>query len=310
MLLSDLRGLVMALAALILFLYGIEHLGREMQRIGGDRLKGWIANITRTPAKGFVSGFLVTALLQSSTAVSVLATTLVQARLLTFTASLGVIIGSNVGTTITAQLVALKLTEFAPLLIIFGGLLSIGPDRLRVFGKSVFYFGFVFFALDLLSDTLMPLAENPVVRSFISEYRGAVLGVFAGVIFTALVQSSSVTTGIAVLLVQSGVLGLPTALPMVIGANAGTSITAILASLRMEAPARRTAVAHAVFNVAGVLLFLPFITPFGNLLDSSFSDPARALAWGHTGFNLITAVIFMLLIRPYQRFVENLVPGN
>ncbi len=305
---NELKGAVMALAALILFLYGIEHLGREVQRVGGHRLKSWISAVTRTPWMGFLSGLVATALLQSSTAVSVLATTLVQARILAFTASLGVLIGSNVGTTLTAQLVSLKLTEFAPIFIVLGGLFSLGPDRLRIFGKSIFYFGFVFFALDLLSDTLLPFSSSPEARAFLEDYSGPVLGVLSGIVFTAVFQSSSVTTGIAVLLVQTGVLGLPTALPMVIGANAGTTVTAILASLRMDPPARRTAVAHVVFNLVGVLIFLPFLVPYGHLLERSFTDPAKALAWGHTGFNLITAALFLALIRPYERLVVALVP--
>jgi phosphate:Na+ symporter len=304
----EFKTVVLALAALVMFLYGIEHLSREIQRVAGDKIKKWLFKLSSNRFKSFFLGVFTTGLLQSSTAVSVITVSLVEAKLLSFQSSLGIIIGANVGTTVTAQLVSLKLNEFAPLLIVLGALMSLGPVRLRIVGKSIFYFGFVFFSLDLLSDTLVPLAQSQAFLDFIAQYKGPVLGVIMGVLVTALLQSSSVTTGIAVLLVQTGIFGIPTALPMVIGANAGTTITTLIAAARMQLPARRTALAHSLFNISGVLLVLPFLGLYGNFLTSSFNDPAIALAWGHTGFNFVVALIFLVIIKPYGQLVEFLVP--
>jgi len=148
--------------------------------------------------------------------------------------SLGVLLGANVGTTSTAWLVSLKLTSVGPFFIVFGTLLSTLPARLKIFGKAAFYFGFIFFSLDIVSLTLKPLAQNPVFAEVLSRSRTRLMGLLAGMLITALVQSSNITSGLSILLVQQNILAAAAAIPIVIGANIGTTATALAASIKMQ----------------------------------------------------------------------------
>ena len=179
-------------------------------------------------------GAVATAIVQSSSAVTSLAVALVDAGVMSFRASLGVLLGANVGTTSTAWLVSLKLTSVGPFFIVFGTLLSTLPTRFKIFGKAAFYFGFIFFSLDIVSLTLKPLAQNPVFAEVLSRSRTRLMGLLAGMLITALVQSSNITTGLSILLVQQNILAAAAAIPIVIGANIGTTATALAASIKMQ----------------------------------------------------------------------------
>ena len=202
-------------------------------------------------------GTLATAILQSSSAVSSLVVALVDAGSMSFRSSLGILLGANIGTTSTAWLVSLKLTGIGPFFIVFGTVLSALPTRFKMLGKAAFYFGFIFFSLDMVSATLKPLAQNPVFAEILSRSSTPLMGVLAGAVITALVESSSITTGVCILLVQQDILAGAAAIPIVIGANIGTTATALVASIKMQKTARRVAVANLCFNTFGVLLFLP-----------------------------------------------------
>jgi phosphate:Na+ symporter len=163
--------LTAGLTAVILFIFGLDHFSAEIQRISGERFRRFLGRATRIPIVGVALGALITAVIQSSSATSVITISLVNAGVLSFKNSVAIIFGSNIGTTVTAQLVAFKLTSFAPWLIIFGFVLSLMQNRLSIFGKSIFYFGFVFFALNLISNSLAPLQNNPTFVSFLLEPR-------------------------------------------------------------------------------------------------------------------------------------------
>jgi Na+/Pi-cotransporter len=167
-----------------------------------------------------------------------------------------------VGTTATAWLVSFKLTEIGPVFIVLGALLSALPVRASVIGKAVFYFGLIFFALDLISATLKPLQEQPGFKEWLALAQAPWRGVLTGLIFTAVIQSSSVTTGVGILLVQQDILPPQAAIPIVLGANVGSTSTALMASFGMNPVARATAIANFLFNAAGVLIYFPFLGPF------------------------------------------------
>jgi len=194
-------------------------------------------------------GALATALVQFSSAVTALTVTLVDAGTMSFRSSLGVLLGANIGTTSTAWLVSLKLTSIGPFFIVFGTLLSALPTRFRILGKAAFYFGFIFFSLDVVSFTLKPLAQNPIFAEVLKEASTPVLGVLAGMLVTAVVQSSSITTGLCILLVQQNLLPATAAIPIVIGASVGSTSTALVASIKMQRTARRVAIANLCFNL-------------------------------------------------------------
>ncbi len=304
---SALEIVIAVSAGVILFLFGIEHFSREVQAVSGATLRKSLARSTKHPVLGFLIGGGVTALIQSSTATSVIAVGLVNAGVLSFRNTLGILFGANVGTTVTAQLVALKLTDFAPALILIGFFLGLMPFRWRVLGRSIFYFGLVFFSLNLVSSAVEPLRTHPTLIAILSEVKGPIAGVLAGAAFTAVVQSSSVTTGLAIILLHQGVLPLEGALPIVLGANIGTTVTALIASASFDTSARRTAVSHLLYNVCGVLLFLPFLVPFEALLGRLGQSPAQTLATAHLIFNTTCAVLFLAGLRPFAALVERIV---
>ncbi len=190
-----------AIAAIVLFIYGLQGFSRELRAVGGLALQFWLGRVTASRWLGFTVGALATAVVQSSSAITSLTAALVDASVISFRASLGVLLGSNVGTTATAWLVSLKLTDIGPFFIVLGALLSVLPKRVSVAGKAVFYFGLIFFALDLISAELTPLREQPEFVDWLALAHTPWLGLSIGLMFTAIVQSSSVTTGVAILLV-------------------------------------------------------------------------------------------------------------
>lgn len=288
---SQLHTFFAVVSAIVLFVYGLQGFSRELRAVGGEALQSWLSRVTGNRWAGFGVGAVATAVLQSSSAVTSLTASLVDAGVISFRASLGVLLGANVGTTATAWLVSFKLTGIGPFFIVLGTLMSVLPARVRVAGQSVFYFGLIFFALDLISATLKPLQNEPVFLSALALASVPLPGVLAGLLLTAVIQSSSVTTGLAILLVQQGTLPAEAAVPIVIGANVGSTSTALIASLGMGATARSTAQANFLFNLLGMLAFFPFLPLFAETVVRQAGDPGMAVAWAHLVFNLTLAFV-------------------
>jgi Na/Pi-cotransporter len=298
---SNLRILLAAVSAIVLFLYGLEAFSREIQTVGGETLKKWLSRLTESRWRAVLLGTVATAIVQSSSAVSSLVVAFVDAGTMTFRSSLGVLLGANIGTTSTAWLVSLKLTGIGPFFIIFGTVLGALPTRFKMLGKAAFYFGFIFFSLDVVSATLKPLAQNPVFAEILGRSSTPLMGVLAGAIITALVQSSSITTGVCILLVQQDILAGSAAIPIVIGANIGTTATALVASIKMQKTARRVAVANLCFNTFGVLLFLPFLGWFSVEVVRFAGEPSKAVAWGQVIFNVVMSIAVLIMLRIFHR---------
>jgi len=294
----------------ILFLYGIENFSKEIQRVAGGRFRSLLAGMTKNPAKGAILGAVVTAIIQSSTATTVIVVSLVNAGTIPFAQSLGIMIGANVGTTMTAQLIAFKLTGFAPYLILSGFLISLIGGKYRFIGKPVFYFGLVFFSLSLVSDAVSSIGNDPDVIGLFSQFSNVFIAILAGLLFTIILQSSSVTSGIVILLAGSGILSLGQSIPIILGANIGTTATSLIAASRMDLFARRASMAHLLFNLGGVAIFLPFLVPFASFIEGFGGGAAQQVANAHLVFNLVCAIIFLLAVRPFKAAVERLVPGK
>ncbi len=292
------------LTAVILFIFGLQNFSREVEALAGEKFRKALAKATNIPIVGLLIGAAVTAVIQSSSATSVIAIGLVNAGVLSFKNSIGIIFGSNIGTTVTAQLVAFKLTAFAPVLIVAGFFLSLLHSRYSIFGKSIFYFGFVFFSLNLISSSLQPLQNDPVLIGYLTQPQNPLYAILLGCLFTALVQSSSVTTGLAIIFTQQGLMGVENAIPLIMGANIGTSATALIAIFNMDIAAKKTALSHLLFNVGGVLVFLPLFLLFKSSIDGLGTSPAIVLANFHMAFNVLTGVLFIVFINPFARFID------
>jgi len=306
---SNFRVLLSIISAIVLFLYGLGAFSQEIQTVGGETLKNWLGRLTESRWRAVALGALATAIVQSSSAVTALTVALVDAGTISFRSSLGVLLGANIGTTSTAWLVSLKLTSIGPFFIVFGTLLSALPTRYKMLGKAAFYFGFIFFSLDVVSFTLKPLAQNPVFAEILSRSRTPLMGVLAGTLVTAIVQSSSITTGLSILLVQQNIIVPTAAIPIVIGANIGTTATALVASMKMQKTARRVAMANLSFNAFGVLLFLPFLGRFAVKVVEFAAEPGMAVAWAQLIFNIAMTLAVLVLLRIFQRRLESFSAG-
>jgi Na/Pi-cotransporter len=301
-----------ALSAVVLFLYGLSGFSHELMSAGGERLRAWLGRATANRYAAALLGAGFTAFIQSSSAVTSLAIALVDAGVLGFRAALAVLLGANVGTTATAWLVSLKLTALGPVTLTLGALVSAAaPARWKPAGKVLFYFGFVLFALDLIGGALAPLRNAPAVLDVLAQAGNPWVGVMAGIVITAVLQSSSVTTGLAVVLVQQQVLTPEAAVYLVVGSNVGTTVTGLIASLSMGSLARRTAIVNTGFKLAGALMFAPVLVLFAQTVVEHSPTPDMAVAVAHLVFNVVSSALFLILLPAYAPRLERwAVPAN
>jgi phosphate:Na+ symporter len=232
---------------------------------------------------------------------------LVDAGFVSFYHSLGVIFGANIGTTITSQLIALNVTSIAPYIILLGFFITYFGRKYQRWGKPIFYFGLVFFSLSLISLYIDPVKTNPATASLFASTSSLPIALLIGLLFTSIVQSSTVTSGLAVVLAGGGLLGIDQAFGIILGANLGTTITVILASLPLGKEAKRVAVGHFLFNLLGLVIILPFFDQFVIFAQSFSSNVPQQVATAHIIFNLTFAFLFLILIKPYSLFVKRLV---
>lgn len=284
-------------AAIMLFLHGLAAFSEEVARLGGERLRSALGRLTRNDWYAASVGALTTALVQSSSAITSMAVGLAHNRTLSDRAAVGVMIGANIGTTLTAWLVAMKIAGLGPVFVSLGGLWSlIGPRPWRPYGKAVFYFGLVFLALELIGQALAPVAANPAVSEWQALLHSPALALLFGALLTAVVQSSSVVSGLAVLTVIQGIIAPDVAVWLIAGANLGTSSTALLASAALDAKARRLALLNTGFNVLGVLIFATLLQPLvAWLLDTGLA-PSQQVALVHTLFNVAAGLVALALL--------------
>ena len=285
------------LAAVMLFLHGLAAFAEEITRLGGERLRDALRRLTRTDWRGALVGASVTAVVQSSSAVTAMAVGLAHSGALAHRGALAVMIGANVGTTLTAWLIALKVAGLGPVFVTLGGLWSLtGPRPWRPYGKAVFHFGLIFLALDLISQALAPLAQNPALADWHELLDSPVLALLFGALLTALVQSSSVVSGLAVLAVSQGIVAPQVAVWLVAGANIGTTSTALLASAALDMLARKLALLNTGFNILGVLLFATLLQPVIGLILATGMAATQQVALVHTVFNLAATIVALLLM--------------
>ncbi|MEN8199496.1 MAG: Na/Pi cotransporter family protein [Thermodesulfobacteriota bacterium] len=304
------------LGGLAFFLYGMEKMSQGMKRTAGNRMRAILATLTRNRLIAFALGGFVTMVIQSSSATTVMLVSFVQAELMSFTQSLGVILGANIGTTITAQMVAFKLTDSAMAMIVIGfGMRLLGKsDQVKSMGDILLGFGMLFYGMKLMSDTMKPLRTYPEFLEIMKGLENPVLGILAGTAFTALVQSSSATTGVVIVLAQQGLISLEAGIPVILGANVGTCVTAGLASIGTSREAKRVALAHTLFNIGGALLFLLWIPQLGDMVRSIArvfdSGLARQIANAHTIFNVTVGLLFLPFVDFFARLILRILPDR
>ena len=296
---------------LALLLYGMQLIGEGLQRAAGGHLRHLLTRMTRTRLAAVGSGALVTAIIQSSSATTLMLIGFVSAGLLTFPQSLGVILGADIGTTVTVQLLAFRVRELSLLLVGVGFALAFFGRRglVKSLGQVVLGFGFIFLGMKVMSDGLAPLADNPLTRQVLMALAGnQFLAVLVGAVLSAGMASSAATIGLTLSLGHEGLLPLSAAIPVVLGANICTCATALAASMRSSSDARRVALAHIAFKVLGVALVFPFIGPLAHLVGLTSDDPARQIANTHTFFNVAISALFLPFAPWAARVISALVP--
>ena len=311
------------LGGLAVFIYGMNLMSESLQKAAGEKMKSILALLTKNRIMGVIAGALVTAVLQSSSATTVMAIGFVSAGLMSLPQAISIIFGANIGTTMTAQIIAFKITDYIYAFIFVGFILSFvcKSERIKSIGQTIFAFGLLFLGIETMGDVMKPLASSPVFTDLIGKVSGIpVLGLLLGTAMTLVVQSSSAT--IAVLqnfAAQPGadgvtsILGLAGAIPILLGDNIGTTITALLASLGQSRDAKRTAIAHTIFNLSGSLVFIWFVKPYAALIQAlSPKGPeveviSRQIANAHTLFNLTMTVVWVCLLGLMVKIVMRLI---
>lgn len=312
------------LGGLAVFIYGMNLMSESLQKAAGEKMKTILALLTKNRIMGVIAGALVTAVLQSSSATTVMAIGFVSAGLMSLPQAISIIFGANIGTTMTAQIIAFKITDYIYAFIFVGFLLTFvcKSERIKSIGQTIFAFGLLFLGIETMGDVMKPLASSPVFTDLIGKVSGVpVLGLLLGTVMTLVVQSSSAT--IAVLQNFAGqagpdgvtsILGLAGAIPILLGDNIGTTITALLASLGQSRDAKRTAIAHTIFNLSGSLVFIWFVKPYAALIQAlSPKGPeveiiSRQIANAHTLFNLTMTVVWVCLLGVMVKIVMYLIP--
>lgn len=302
------------LGGLGLFIFGMGLMGEGLQRAAGDRMRKILETLTKLPVMGVLTGALVTGVIQSSSATTVMVVGFVNAGLMSLKQAIGIIMGANIGTTITAQLIAFKLSDYLFLIIALGfALYFFSKKRLwRYAGQVVLGFGILFLGLDVMQAAVAPLKESRTFASLITSFgRYPLLGVLAGMAMTVIIQSSSATIGMLIAMANQGLVPFDVAIPVLFGDNIGTCITAVLASIGTSLNARRSALAHVLFNVIGTVIFLTFLPWFKAFVTLISPDaPARLIANAHTSFNTLNTMIMLPLINHFARFIAWLLPGE
>lgn len=314
------------LGGLAVFIFGMNMMSEGLQKAAGERMKTILGILTKNPLLGVLAGMLVTAVLQSSSATTVMVIGFVSAGLMTLPQAISVILGANIGTTITAQIIAFKIDDFIWPIVFIGFLFYFFAKKevVKNIGQTIFAFGLLFVGIITMGNVMKPLASSPVFTEMIARVADIpVLGVLVGTLMTLVVQSSSAT--IAVLqnfAVQPGpdgissAIGLAGAIPILLGDNIGTTITAILASVGQSRNAKRTAIAHSVFNITGSLIFIWIIPWFARFVEwispkgTELEVISRQIANAHTAFNVANTLIWLPLIWLMVKIVMFLVPGK
>ena len=308
---------------LALFLYGMRRMTEALKTVAGNSMKNLLARLTANRFSAALAGSVVTAVIQSSSVTTVLVVGFISAGLLTLGQSIGVILGANIGTTVTAQIVAFAIYKYGLLMIAVGFFTEIIARRVRMkqWGTVLMGLGLIFFGMELMSIATGPLRTWSPFIELMQNMDSTLLAIGLGALFTAIVQSSSATTGIVIVLASQGLITLETGIGLLFGANIGTCVTAFISAIGRPREAMQAAWAHIIFNVGGVLLWILFVPEFAGLvrglspesmhlqgLDRLAADTPRQVANAHTLFNMANMFLFIWFTGPLSRLLERIVP--
>lgn len=306
-------GFVQILGGLALFLFGIKLLSSGMEKLAGEQIQKWLDRATNNRIKSAGFGAIATALLQSSGLLMVTMIGLINANLMTVEQSIGVMLGQEIGTTMTAQIVAFEIGNYRLILVILGIIFFEFFPRYdwKKFGEILLGLGIIFVGMSYMAGALDALVEIPWISTALTNMgQHPWLGILAGIVTTSITQSSTAVTSLTVAMGMSEVITLKGAIGIILGANIGSCITGLIAAVPLSRAARQASLAQIIINVFGVLLFLPFISPFADIVSHTSSELPRQIANAHTIFNVIVSLIVFPFVRPIANLVRKLVPAK
>jgi len=292
-----------------LFLFGMKLMSDGLKKIAGKELKNLLDKATSNHLIGILVGIIVTAIVQSSSATTIMVVGFINAGLLNLMQGMGVILGANIGTTLSAQIIAFRIDSIAPFFIFIGSILYIffKKDHLRNFGYLILGFGILFFGISVMGIPMAELAKDPDFQTSIINFNNPFLAFLTGLIFTAIVQSSSVTIGILITMYLSNIsFPFEIAAFIILGSNIGTCIDTLIASIPANQESKQAAIAHFLYNIITCSIFAIFIFIFPSILSwfqNIWIDKARGIAMFHTFFNIIALLLFVPFIKPYTTFI-------
>lgn len=295
------------LGGLACFLYGMDLMSNGLELVAGDKLHKIIEKMTKSTIRGLIVGIVVTAAIQSSSGTTVMVVGFVNAGLMTLTQAVGIIMGANIGTTITGQLVALNITAVAPIFAFIGFILKkfVSKNSIKYLGQVILGLGFLFMGMEFMSSSMAPLREYEGFRQMMTTISNPFVGILVGTLVTGLIQSSAASLGILQAIANEGLIGLTGSMYIICGFNIGTCITSVLSSIGTSKNAQRTAAVHVLFNFIGTIIFViaSFIVPIDTFIASiSRSLPAAQIANMHTFFNIMATIILL----PFGKYLAKL----
>ena len=312
----EIGSMLMQLAGgLGLFLFGMKLMGDGLEMAAGSKLRGMIERLTKNKYMGALVGLVVTAVIQSSSATTVMVVGFVNAGLMNLAQAVGVIMGANIGTTVTGVMIAINLTAIAPLAVLIGVVMIsfIKRNSVKHIGQIIAGFGILFMGMKMMSTAMEPLSESEVFTSLMTSFSNPLLGVLVGLVFTAIIQSSSASVGVLQALGAAGAITLPSAIYVIYGQNIGTCVTALISSVGTSKTARRTAVVHLMFNVFGAVLFIviSMLLPFAELVQRIVPGNVMAqISIVHVIFNIVCTAIMLPLSSLLVKVACKVIPGS
>lgn len=305
------KQILIIISGIILFLIGMFNLSSAVRKLIDVRIKAYIKYAVGKPLYGLLTGIFSTVVFQSSSASTALTIGLVSAGLISFSNSLAIILGADLGTTLTVQFVIWRFTDISPFIISIGGLLWLtGRGKWHTIGEMIFYFGLMFFGLDLIGNAVEPLKKSTTLIEMFTQTQSPLIGIGMGIVVTGIVHASAIPISIMVLLAQQDLISLENAVAVVMGANIGTTFTALLAGTVATRSGLRTAVSHLIFKCAGILLCFLFMSFFMVVLKNISSNTAQQIALAHFLMNLVIVIVFIFLLKPFAAIMKILFPGD
>lgn len=302
------------LAGLVLFLYAVNSLSETIQKAVGENSKKWMLKFTSNTFSAIITGTIITILLDSSSAVIIITIVFVNSKLLSFRQAMGIVLGANVGTTISSQIIAMDIGKYSPFLLLIGFLLLFisKSEKVNNTGKIILYFGVLFFGLFTMENAVEPLKNEPYFLEWLKKTENPIVGSMIGALVTLIIQSSSATVGMAIILSKKGLIGLAGGIAVMLGAELGTCSDTLLATIKGSRQAIKTGVFHLLFNIFSIIIGLILFYPFLNFIEfiGKNAPIERSVANAHMIFNISGVLIFMWTIPLFEKGLNKLIPDK